>query len=105
MTQEEIVKDSRVIHFAWARYDPDVVVPLVPKIVEFNKRTYDYDTNMGLYLLSEPSEKGEGRALYVGRLRNRSRLYGGNYRLVDDDGRLLGVVTYVKAVGNVQPAK
>ena len=137
MEQEEIVKDGKVIHFAWASYNPDVVAPLVPKIFRFNKETYGYDTNMGLYLPSEPSEKGEGRALVADGLGGGSRLVG--YGLLGDFGRLLGVVPkdaegvaqklapwqndalnvmgeggivayspngpYVRAAGNVQPAK
>src|SRR3989338_8235337 len=61
MEQKEIVKGGKVIHFAWASYNPDVVVPLVPKMFEFNEKTYGYDTNMGLYLPSDPSVYGEGR--------------------------------------------
>ncbi len=135
MKQEEIIKDGKVIHFAWKAYNPNVVSLLVQKIFEFNKEKYGYDANMGFYLPFEPSGKGEGRALYASRLGYRSRLIG-KYLLGSDISRLLGVVpkgvaqklapwqndalrvmgqggpvaytptgSYVRASGNVQPAK
>ena len=91
MEQEEIVEDGKAIHFAWASYNPDVVVPLVPKIFEFNKEAYGRDRNMGLELpFNEPSGKGKGRALIASRLWSGSMLYGCEVGGVDI--LLLGVV-------------
>ncbi|MEK6857608.1 MAG: hypothetical protein AABX39_03395, partial [Nanoarchaeota archaeon] len=62
MVQDEIVKDGQVVHKAFSIYPAELVVPLVEKIFEYNKRTYDYDTNMGLYLALSSQDHAEMRA-------------------------------------------
>jgi len=91
LRQDEVVQDGEVVHPVWKIYSAETVVPLVEETFKFNKENYDYNTNLGLFLPSEPQERAEVRALFVGRLGNGSRLYGG-----DDLG-----VAYGRSVGVV----
>lgn len=88
--EEEIVKDGKVVHPAWAIYPANVVAPLVAKTFEFNGKEWNYDTNMGLFLSGEPQNNAEMRALFVGRLRGRSLLNGRN-GLGNVNSRVVGV--------------
>ena len=74
LEENEIVKGNKVIHPAWKMYNSEMVVPLVRKTFEYNRRKFGYNENMGLYLPSEPQDNAEGRALCVGGLGNWSWL-------------------------------
>ena len=92
MRAEEIVKDGDVVHPVYKALLPaELVVPLVAETFAFNKRTYGYDANMGLYLASEPQEHAELRAFCASRLNNGSRL-DGDFSIGINGNRLVGVV-------------
>ena len=76
LAQEEIVRDGKVVHPAWAIYPAEIIAPLVAETFKFNKREWDYDKNMGFFLPGEPTDNAEMRALYVGRLWGMSWLDG-----------------------------
>lgn len=93
VAEEEIVRDGKVLpNTAWGiLYPAELIVPLVQKTFEFNREEWSYDTNMGLFLpTSEPKNNAEGRALFVGRLWDWSRL-GGRVVLGVGGCRLVGV--------------
>ncbi|MBI2112175.1 hypothetical protein HYT52_01420 [Candidatus Woesearchaeota archaeon] len=91
MQAEEIVKDGDVVHLVYKALLPaELVVPLVAETFEFNKRTYGYDSNMGLYLAGEPQRQAELRAFCAGWLNSRSGLDG--HYFGSSDNRLVGVV-------------
>jgi len=92
MRQDEIVKEDQVIHKAFSIYPVEMVVPFVQKTFEYNKRTYNYDTNMGLYLTSPPQDHAEMRVLCVDRLCGRSWL-SGYYYFGDGGNRVVGVAS------------
>jgi hypothetical protein len=68
MEEREIVKSGKVIHPAWKIYNPKMIVSLVRKTFEYNKKTYDHDTNMGFYLPNKPRNNAQGYALRVSTL-------------------------------------
>jgi hypothetical protein len=91
MEQEEIVNDKKVIHPVYKNlYPTKWVVSLVSKTFEFNKKEYNYDANMGIYL-AEPQSKAKIRAFYAYGLGEGAGLCGDN-GLGGDSSRLVGVV-------------
>jgi len=94
LEKNEIVKGDKVTHPAWKMYDPKMIVPLVRKTFEHNKKAYGYTDNMGLYLPDEPQDNAEGRALCVGRLNDRSGLVARN-GLGNGNSRSVGVASVV----------
>ncbi|MBI2112067.1 hypothetical protein HYT52_00840, partial [Candidatus Woesearchaeota archaeon] len=90
MKAKEIVKGGKVVHPVYkALWPADLVVPLVAETFEFNKRTYGFDVNMGLYLSGELETQAELLVFCIGGLVNSSRLGGLN---VGYSNRLVGVV-------------
>ena len=91
LRQDEIVQGDGVVHKPLTIYPSEVIIPLVEETFQFNKREYDYDTNLGLFLPSEPQEGAEVRALFVFWLDIRSSLLG-DVGLGDTYLRSVGVV-------------
>ncbi len=77
---------------AFARGDKHLSRDYAGMIFADNKERFGYDTNMGVWLDSSPSDAPKMRAWLVGRTSDRSYAYGYIY-LGDDGGRLVGVAS------------
>jgi len=92
LEKNEIVDKRKVVHPVYkALYSAKLVNPLVSETFKFNKERYGYDTNMGIYLASEPQDHAEMRAFCVGRLGSRWWLYGSD-DFGGGNGQPVGVV-------------
>lgn len=92
MEEKEVVDGEEAIHPVYkALWPAGLVTPLVHETFKFNRKKYDYDTNMGLYLSGEPQGHAQMRAFFAVRLDSGSRLLGVS-NVGDDGSRLVGVV-------------
>ena len=100
-TQDQMVKDGKVLQFPWKHYSADVLVPLFEGgvhqgkhfdgVFAYNKSEHDYDTNLGFFPADAPSGNNvEMMALCASRLYGRFWLCGSS-GLGDGNCHLVGV--------------